>query len=92
MADRFVIRRTGKSSPWLKKHWGDKPDYDEMVKRDAEFAGHYEKLGGGLTTDLSEAVVVGWTKSVRRRWVEVDEDSPRWGVYELVPVQITVLS
>jgi len=46
-----------------------------------EDAGKYEKLGGGLpTSDLQEALVVGWKKPSLKRWAHP-------GV-ELVPVMI----
>lgn len=44
----------------------------------AHVRGMFVKIGGGVTPDISEAQVIGWSN--HRRWV-----SPR---YELIPVAI----
>jgi hypothetical protein len=54
---------------------------------DKPFRGQYVKLGGGCTSDLQEAQVIGW-KSVKDRggrWVRYIEA----GRYKAIPVIIT---
>lgn len=55
---------------------------EAAAKWNANFAGTYEKEGGGFTRDLQEAKVIGWRSA--KRWAK----EPLRG--ELVPIEIVI--
>lgn len=63
--------------------------------------GTYVKVGGGTTSDLQEAQVIGWTKASHKSWTEPRTEwkevngkyidtGKTYVPYELIPVTIKI--
>lgn len=68
------------------RRWNNNPEetYEscraKAIQRAWLWDGYYEKLGGGLTTELTEANIIGWKKV--KEWEERG--------YDLLPIKIVI--